>query len=669
MLVEAGDQSRLYFFACGKIQFMKRSLHSISIVVTLASLLLSACGLAATPTLAPTQTALSPTVTPIPSPTPVPERNLVVCLAEEPKSLYLYGSSTRSTWDVLEALYDGPLDTSKFNAQPVILQKLPSLKDGDAQINPVDVRAGDPVVDIQGNLLALAKGVTVLPSGCSSRDCAAAWDGKTALKMDQLSASFKLLPDVKWSDGSTLTADDSVFSYTIAADPATPASKTVVDRTASYKAVDSTTVQWVGVPGFVDARYNTYFWPPLPQKALKGKSAADLLQDEQVTRQPMGWGPYMLKEWTAGDHIRLVKNPNYFRAGEGLPKFDNLVFRFLGSPADSALLALVSKECDIVDQNPDFQPHLQEIINTQTNGKLKLYTGVGPEWEHLDFGIRPASWDNPSARPANARPDIFADVRTRQAVATCIDRDGIAKNLFFGRSQVPDGYTPPDSPLFQKELTAYTYDPAAAQKLLDEAGWKDSDKKPETPRVSVGVKGVPDGTPLNVTFYTTQAELRQKVADKITTSLTQCGVGVTRKLVNPGELFAPGPEGPLFGRNFDLAEFYWEAGSNQTCSLFTTAQIPNATNAWLGTNITGYSNPEFDAACADAVWARPDQADYTAKIQAAEQLFVKELPVVPLFYQLKIAISRPDLCGLNLDVSSRSLFSNLESLDYGSDCK
>ena len=44
----------------------------------------------------------------------------------------------------------------------------------------------------------------------------------------------------------------------------------------------------------------------------------------------MGWGPYTVKEWVKGDHIELEKNPLYFRAGEGLPAFDKLIYRFLG---------------------------------------------------------------------------------------------------------------------------------------------------------------------------------------------------------------------------------------------------------------------------------------------------------------------------------------------------
>ena len=97
--------------------------------------------------------------------------------------------------------------------------------------------------------------------------------------------------------------------------------------------------------------------------------------------------------------------------------------------------------------------------------------------------------------------------------------------------------------------------------------------------------------------------------------------------------------------------------------------MPSAANQWIGANVTGFSSPEFDAACTSAYWALPGQPDYAARNQAAERLFADQLPVVPLYYQLKIAISRPDLCGLDLDLTARSLLSNLESLDEGAGCQ
>ncbi len=153
-------------------------------------------------------------------------------------------------WSVLEALYDGPIDTRKFSPQPVILQKLPAYPDQDVLVEAVDVKAGDTVVDANGDLVNLAANVKVLPAGCAGTDCAVTWDGTKALKMDRLKVTYRLLPGLKWSDGAALTAADSVYSFNLAADPATKVSKRIVDRTLAYQAADDLTVEWTGRPGF-----------------------------------------------------------------------------------------------------------------------------------------------------------------------------------------------------------------------------------------------------------------------------------------------------------------------------------------------------------------------------------------------------------------------------------
>ncbi len=124
----------------------------------------------------------------------------------------------------------------------------------------------------------------------------------------------------------------------------------------------------------------------------------------------------------------------------------------------------------------------------------------------------------------------------------------------------------------------------------------------------------------------------------------------------------------MFGRKFDLVQFSWEASARPNCLLYTSAQVPKAANHWIGANVTGFSDPEFDSACAASYWARPTDADYANRNKQVQELFAKDLPVIPLYSYLKIAIARPDICGLALDPTSRSLLWNLEGLDEGQGC-
>lgn len=653
-----------------------RSLKQFSLIAFLSIIIfffLSSCGSASpTPTALPDLSTPVPADTPIPQPsaTAVPEKHdaLVICTQEEPQTLYLYGGTSQSMWSVLEAVYDGPFDTRGFSSQAVILEKIPAQADGDAQINPVSLQPGDPVIDVDGNLVTLQAGTKVLPAGCTSPDCAAAWDGASPLSVDQLVVTFKLKEGIKWSDGEPLKASDSVYSYIIASDPNTPTSKYLTDRTFSYQATDDRTVVWTGMPGFYEQRFGTFFWLPLPEHVQGSKSAKDLLSDSLATRSPLGWGPYVIQDWAAGDHITLRKNENYFRAAEGLPYFDTLVYRFTGDAADGNLNGLLAGECDVIDQNSQFLEMFPGLLERETQGKLVTYVGQGPEWEHLDFGIRPAAYDDGYQPEAGDRPDLLGDARVRQAFAYCIDRQTIIDQFLYRRSDVPSGTLPPSHPLYAADLQQYPYQPQEGIRLLEEVGWKDPDNDPATPRVASGVSGVPDGTLLSLTYQTTEAALRKQVAQAVSNQLKSCGIQTKVQFVNPGVLFSPGPDGSVFGRKFDLVEFSWEASARPNCLLYSSVQIPGEGNLWTGANISGFSSAVFDKACAQSYWARPGDADYAERSRQVQEQFASDLPALPLYFYPKIALSRADLCGLEMDVTARSIFWNIEGLNYGAGC-
>jgi len=636
----------------------------------LVSLLAACSGPAVTPTPTPPlsqgEIATLPAATP--SPTPIPERSLVVCLGYEPLTLYPYGGSSTAMWSVLEAVYDGPVDLRTYVPQPVILERLPDLSAGDAVIQPVEVVQGDEVVDIHGNLMTLIPGIEVYPSGCHDSGCAAAFDGKGPISMDQMAVTFRFRADVTWSDGHPLTAGDSVYSYQLAASPDTPVVKYAVERTASYTAPDESTVRWIGVPGYIDASYQDNLWLPLPEHAWSHLSAADLLQAPEANQKPLGWGPYIIEDWVRGDHITLRKNPAYFRQGEGLPRFDHLIFRFLTDKGEANLEALRVKECDVLDQTTYLDEHIPTLQTLVDQGQIQVQYAAGPEWEHLDFGIRPASYDDGYSVAAGDRPDLFADARTRRAFALCSDRGKIIDRFLGGQSRIPTSYLPPQHPLAFAGAAQYPYDPAAGMQLLEEAGWKDDDQNPATPRLASSVPNVPDGTPLSVRYWTTQAALRKDTLDILSKSLADCGIQVSPHTYNPGELFAAGPSGPLFGRTFDLVQFTWESSLQPLCYLYTSQRIPDAGNHWVGANVTGYSNPEFETACERALTTPPNDPVYQESHNRAQEIFALDLPAVPLYQHVKVAAARPDLCGLALDPTTRSSLWNLETFDYGEGC-
>ena len=646
---------------------MKRSLL---FAIILLVFVLSACQFPMGGEVEPTSTpTLEPQPVSTPTNTPVPSRTLTICLGQEPNTLYPLGGPNAAALSVLEAIYDGPMDVVGYKYQPVILQRVPSLETGDALVDSTPVKVGDLVVDADSNLSFLATGLRVRPAGCRGDDCVVTYDGVSPLEMDQMIVNFAILENLVWSDGEPLTADDSVFAYNLAQSDDTPGSKFIFDHTQSYEATDETHLQWWGIPGYIDPTYYTNFWAPLPQHAWQDYAIAELPQIDVVSRTPIGWGPYVMEEWQAGDHLTLKKNIRYFRADEDLPVFDTLIFRIVLDP-NAAMSDLVSGACDILDPTINLDGQLSLLLQMQTDGQAQVLTSTTNTIEWLGLGLTPASYDDGySTTPPLDRPDFFYEKQTRQAIALCLDRQKVVDTVLFGLSEVPHSYIAPEHPLYDSTLAPYPFDPAQGISLLERAGWADVDNDPSTPRLAQGVLRVPPLTPLVLNYYTSSATQRRQVSEILKQSLAQCGIGVNVIYLSYLDLYAEGgANGPLFGRSFDLAEYAIGTTSLEPpCSWYTTAQIPKAANNWVGSNVTGYQSSEFDAACARAQQQLPDDEAYREAYQQTQAIFAADVPAIPLYLRLKVAAARPDMCDFNLDPTANALW-NIESLDYQTTC-
>jgi peptide/nickel transport system substrate-binding protein len=319
----------------------------------------------------------------------------------------------------------------------------------------------------------------------------------------------------------------------------------------------------------------------------------------------------------------------------------------------------------------------------QSSGKVKATFTTGTAWEHVDYGIQHVDYDDGYQMGVD-RPDFFSDVRTRQAFLMCMDRQALVDTITFGQSIVIDSYLPPQHPLYNPDVHHYDFDVAAGSALLDEVGWLDDDGDLGTPRIAQGVANVPDGTPLAVTYETTT--IREQIASILQDSLAQCGIQANVQAYAARELFPDGPDGPLWGRQFDLGGFLWFTGVEPPCDLYLSTLTPGplgddwvsiqdgvertfSFSGWSGVNNPGFANQEYDAACSTALGSLPGQADHEAGHLEAQRIFAEHLPVAPLFLRIKLAATRPDLCGLIMDPSNSSEFWNIEEFDYGEGCE
>jgi peptide/nickel transport system substrate-binding protein len=615
------------------------------------------------------------------TPTPKPDgpRTLVICLGGEPEDEDLLSEYDPLTVYILrEAVEDGPIDSNSFAFQPVILEKLPSLADGDAILQTVTVSEGDTVVDASGEVVTLDPAadppIMLIPTG--GEDPVAYQGGD--FEMEQVSATFRLLPNLLWSDGVPLTAADSVYTFNMEAD----SPNWIDDGTAAYEAIDDRTIQWTGMPGLHDPYYSTRIFRPRPQH-IWSQYSGELPGEEELSRALIGWGPYIIAERIPGESITLQKNPNYFRAGEGLPKFDRLILRVTGENTNANIAALLAGECDLIWGPLDDQIEL--LLDLHEAGKLKSSFTTGTVWEHIGFGIQHVDYDD-GYQLGEDRPDFFSDARTRQAFAMCMDRQALVDTIFYGQSLVPDSYVPPQHPLNNPEVTNYDFDAIAGSTLLEEIGWVDDDGDPDTPRVAQDVPNVPDGTRLEMDYETTLSPLRQQTTAIIQDSLAECGIKANVRLYSSDEWFADGPEGKLFGRQYDLGQFAWATNIFPPCDIYVSSEVPGPAGetwvsvqdgtdrtfsewGWGGVNQMGFTNDEYDQACNAAVSSLPGQPENEAAHLEAQRIFGEQLPMIPLYLRIKLTAMRPDMCGVIMNPTAFSAFWNIEEFDYGEGCE
>ena len=584
-------------------------------------------------------------------------KDLIVCMAQEPDTLYPYGGTMLAASAVQVALFETEFTTFSYDYQALGIEKLPSLADGDAVINEVEVNEGDLVLDATGNPVTLEAGVSVINAAKETVE----FDGSPVV-MEQLSADFTLNPRV-WSDGTPVSAADSVYSFELNRDPDTPAGKFVADRTAAYVATGELSLNWTGVPGFLDPTYFTNVWQPFPEHVWGQFTATELLEAEESSRLPVSDGAFRITEWVAGDRISVEPNPFFYRQDEGLPYLDSVTFKFI-QDTNQLIAQLISGACDIGTQDGLTASDAPFLIEAESNGLLTPYFQTGTVFEHIDFGVDSYADFGDDL----GRPDWFQDARVRQAMTMCTDRQGMVDNILFGRSEVIHTYIPSVHPLYPEEgLTEWPYDVEAANALLDEIGFIDTDD--DGIREYFTDRGTSwEGEPFAVTLGTTTGnDMRQQMTQIFKANMLDCGIDVELFYIPASEWFADGPDGPLFGRRFDLGEFAWISAVQPSCNLYLTSQITGPEEegfgGWGAPGDTGWSNEAFDQACNTALSSLPGTPEYEENHKEAQRIFSQEVPVIPAFLRLIVAAARPNVIGFGVDPTGGTELQNIYQYD------
>lgn len=568
------------------------------------------------PTLTPTRAA--------PTPTPPPfEQRLTICTTE-PRAASPF-SPSQSGSDLLALFYEEPVERVNYRWEARLVERVPSIATGDVITQSVPVMDGMRYADSSGAIHQ--------------------YTGSAAEQMSQLVVTFTLKADVRWSDGTPITAKDAVLGYHLAqSQEAQGRWRVLAERTSRFTAVDDRRLRWEGIPGYLDADFPGFLFPLQPAHRWQGQTLTIILED----RTPPGTGPFQITTWEAGRQVRLAPNPHYVGTA---PTLQEIVVRFPQEDPGLWPELLVNGTCDVILPDPVLLTDWQLWAQLGVLGEAVVWVDIAPVMLRLDLNLAPVTQITSPVQ----------DLLVRQALARCIDRELLVQTMPEEALAPASSFVPPNHPAYAgSSVTPKRYDPEVAGRLLDNAGWRDGDG--DGLREAYGVPGFEDGDPLIVTLYLPSQYF--VIAATVAGDLETCGVKANLAPMDLRVLYAADPASPLFGRSFELALVGWQAEIPDICGVWTSDRIPAEDRAWRGENFSGFASDAYDDACRRALAVVDAETQAVALHEAASILDAAQ-PSIFLAWRPFWFVAHPNVLGLKPDASAYGTLWNAENIRIG----
>jgi peptide/nickel transport system substrate-binding protein len=440
----------------------------------------------------------------------------------------------------------------------------------------------------------------------------------------KMKVTFKLKQTYKWHDGKPVTAEDFVWTFRIYKNPLTPVvSRDLTDKIDNVLASDPYTVTFQYNQLYAYANIAAPIL--LPAHILRPEYNRDpaKIDKSPFTRAPVSCGPFKFKQWSAGNFIELEASPDTWGGAEK-PKIRFITYRFL---LDSTVLTanLIAGEGDATATANLSLDQLGEI-ERRSGGRAVTHYTQGLSWEHIDFNL-----DN----------EWLKDKRVRWAIAHAIDREAIARTLFQGRQPVAHTYLGPKHFAHNPNVKQYGFDLTRARQLLAEAGFAHG---------SDGILRDASGRRFEISIMSTAGNAgREQVEQIIKDQVRQ--VGIDLRIDNR-------PASVLFGqitreRTFPhLVMYAWSSPpTTHYRTIWHSKGIPTAANKYVGQNTAGYKNSQMDTLLEQAD-EELDEVKRAALLRKAQEIWAEDLPSLPLFFGLNLAVSRPALRNFKPGIAS-----------------
>lgn len=434
---------------------------------------------------------------------------------------------------------------------------------------------------------------------------AESWD----VAADGLAITFHLRKGVKWHDGHPFTATDVRYSvlelwrkfhsrghttFAAVTDVETPDDSTAVFRLSHPSLV-------------ILSALSAAESPVLPSHLYEG---TDFLTNPCNDR-PIGTGPFVFKNWKRAQYVELIRNPDYWAAGK--PYLDRVIIRAI---PDGGARAAALETGEVLYAPFDAVP-LGDVERLKTNPDLVVDT------HGYDFQSQLLMIEFNLANPYLSRPGV------REAIAHAIDRKVLIDTVWYGLGRPASTAVPSQLSRFHApDVSGHGFDPAAAERLLDEAG---------LPRRSGGIRFALtiDPLPFNSGFRNSAEYIRQ--------NLRRVGIDVT---VRTQDL-------PTYLRriytdyNFDMLLTQFSPMADPEMGLFRVLLSTNRVRGVPNTQASGYDSPEADALIRSITLERDPEAR-AALFHQLQRVLHRDLPILPLVEMQHVTVRSRKVMGINV---------------------
>jgi len=379
---------------------------------------------------------------------------------------------------------------------------------------------------------------------------------------DGLVWTFNIRENVTFHDGSPCTAEEIAWSINWVIENEIETMASYVINFAEVTALNPTTLQITLSNPVGNMEYLLIFVWILPP-SVWGEMTIDEIGEFEDISAGIGAGPYKLVEWSEGEYLILEANENYWR---GKPAIDRIVW-YEYANQDALVQALLAGEIDMI------------------GGDAVPFTAVDTLKQEADIEVpimKSLSFDELilNSFADGTQPASLWDPTVRLAIEYAVDRQQIINVAYLGYGEPLISPIPPAmGDWYNTDLVPVPFDLAEGNRLLDEAGYVDSDGD--------GIREYSDGTPLAYRFNGTEGAQTARIMEIIADGLEQIGISAPPTLIDEDSLIALYP-----AYDFDLVYWGWGVDPDPDFSMliFTCDQAVE-----YGWSDSGYCDEEFDA--------------------------------------------------------------------------